>query len=82
MGGTPIQYRNGEYRLALHPAVAGRTDHPRQHDGSPGLTLEHVRPRAVPGATIALPLTIAPNDFTHLHVHSEFSLLDGLPGVP
>ena len=22
--------------------------------------------------------TIAPNDFTHLHVHSEFSLLDGL----
>ena len=28
--------------------------------------------------TIALPMTIAPNDFTHLHVHSEFSLLDGL----
>src|SRR6188472_3809213 len=25
-----------------------------------------------------LPMTIAPNDFTHLHVHSEFSLLDGL----
>ena len=24
------------------------------------------------------PVTIAPNDFTHLHVHSEFSLLDGL----
>ena len=23
-------------------------------------------------------LTVAPNDFTHLHVHSEFSLLDGL----
>src|SRR4051794_18546121 len=23
-------------------------------------------------------MTIAPNDFTHLHVHSEFSLLDGL----
>jgi DNA polymerase-3 subunit alpha len=23
-------------------------------------------------------VTIAPNDFTHLHVHSEFSLLDGL----
>ncbi len=22
--------------------------------------------------------TVAPNDFTHLHVHSEFSLLDGL----
>jgi len=22
--------------------------------------------------------TLAPNDFTHLHVHSEFSLLDGL----
>ena len=29
-------------------------------------------------ATIGLPMTIAPNDFTHLHVHSEFSLLDGL----
>ncbi len=24
------------------------------------------------------PVTVAPNDFTHLHVHSEFSLLDGL----
>ncbi len=23
-------------------------------------------------------MTIGPNDFTHLHVHSEFSLLDGL----
>jgi DNA polymerase-3 subunit alpha len=23
-------------------------------------------------------VTLAPNDFTHLHVHSEFSLLDGL----
>ena len=23
-------------------------------------------------------MTVAPNDFTHLHVHSEFSLLDGL----
>ena len=29
-------------------------------------------------ATIDPPVTIAPNDFTHLHVHSEFSLLDGL----
>src|SRR6187397_3303921 len=28
--------------------------------------------------TMSLPMTIAPNDFTHLHVHSEFSLLDGL----
>src|SRR3954466_15912415 len=28
--------------------------------------------------TLGLPLTVAPNDFTHLHVHSEFSLLDGL----
>src|SRR5450759_355408 len=26
-------------------------------------------------------MTIAPNDFTHLHVHSEFSLLDGLAGI-
>ena len=34
--------------------------------------------RWVDRATIALPMTIAPNDFTHLHVHSEFSLLDGL----
>jgi DNA polymerase-3 subunit alpha len=24
------------------------------------------------------PMTLAPNDYTHLHVHSEFSLLDGL----
>ena len=23
-------------------------------------------------------MTVAPNDCTHLHVHSEFSLLDGL----
>ena len=30
-----------------------------------------------PRATIR-PVTLAPNDFTHLHVHSEFSLLDGL----
>src|SRR6478609_1449264 len=28
--------------------------------------------------TMGLPMPIAPNDFTHLHVHSEFSLLDGL----
>ena len=28
--------------------------------------------------TIALSPALAPNDFTHLHVHSEFSLLDGL----
>ena len=27
---------------------------------------------------MGLPMTVAPNDFTHLHVHSEFSLLDGL----
>jgi DNA polymerase-3 subunit alpha len=27
---------------------------------------------------MTLPMTLAPNDFTHLHVHSEFSLLDGL----
>ena len=31
-----------------------------------------------PAATIGPPVTLAPNDFTHLHVHSEFSLLDGL----
>ena len=23
-------------------------------------------------------MTVAPNDFVHLHVHTEFSLLDGL----
>ena len=27
-------------------------------------------------------MTVAPNDFVHLHVHSEFSLLDGLGRVP
>jgi DNA polymerase-3 subunit alpha len=27
-------------------------------------------------------LAVAPNDFTHLHVHSEFSLLDGLGRIP
>ncbi len=38
-----------------------------------------VRRRRGPApTTISLPMTIAPNDFTHLHVHSEFSLLDGL----
>ncbi len=29
-------------------------------------------------ATMDPQMAIAPNDFTHLHVHSEFSLLDGL----
>ena len=33
---------------------------------------------AIPGLPWDSPMTIAPNDFTHLHVHSEFSLLDGL----
>ena len=28
-----------------------------------------------------VPPTVAPNDFTHLHVHSEFSLLDGLARI-
>ncbi|MFV2063781.1 MAG: DNA polymerase III subunit alpha, partial [Chloroflexota bacterium] len=27
-------------------------------------------------------MPIAPNDFTHLHLHSEFSLLDGLGRIP
>ena len=37
--------------------------------------------RGTSAARTRLPLgavTLAPNDFTHLHVHSEFSLLDGL----
>jgi hypothetical protein len=29
-------------------------------------------------ATIDVPMTIASNDFVHLHTHTEFSLLDGL----
>src|SRR3954447_19547129 len=29
-------------------------------------------------ATIGPPMTLASNDFVHLHTHSEFSLLDGL----
>jgi DNA polymerase-3 subunit alpha len=29
-----------------------------------------------------VPATVAPNDFVHLHTHSEFSLLDGLGRVP
>ena len=37
----------------------------------------HGRPSR-PGGYHCHPVTIAPNDFTHLHVHSEFSLLDGL----
>src|SRR4051794_17615210 len=42
-------------------------------------TFEGSRDRP-PAPVVASParMSIAPNDFTHLHVHSEFSLLDGL----
>ena len=48
-----------------------------------GAIARHSRPRcdrARPGRRgyHGAPVAIAPNDFTHLHVHSEFSLLDGL----
>jgi DNA polymerase-3 subunit alpha len=37
------------------------------------------RSRTAPSGYHWIPVTtLAPNDFTHLHVHSEFSLLDGL----
>jgi DNA polymerase III alpha subunit (gram-positive type) len=35
-------------------------------------------PKGQTQATRGAKLAVAPNDFTHLHVHSEFSLLDGL----
>ena len=65
----------------LRPALRGhRSAAVRRHALDPPGRLTRLagttwRP---PAATIGLPMTIAPNDFTHLHVHSEFSLLDGL----
>ena len=50
--------------------------------GNHGADSSGVDPTSAGPADPRLPLTsratIAPNDFTHLHVHSEFSLLDGL----
>src|SRR5262245_19261317 len=50
-------------------------------DGAP-TGVEHMfgsRASSRPSVVASDPrMSISPNDFTHLHVHSEFSLLDGL----
>ena len=61
--------------IGCDPGVGVPPDTLQNHAAAPAT-------RAVPTGYHDYPVPIAPNDFTHLHLHSEFSLLDGLGRIP